>query len=863
MTARLPTPGGDNNTWGDVLNNFLEISHNADGTLQPTAISQAGGITNSQVGIANGVAGLNGSSQVPAIQLGSGTASSSNFLRGDGTWAVPSGGGTLSGDTDVSISTPTNDQVLTYNSSSGKWANASIPAASTSARGIIQIDGVASDVQPLGSQAAGSIGKVADAGHVHAMPRLDQVNNPTTSLSLNAQKITNLANGSSAQDAAAFGQIPTSASSIGGLLASNNLSDATNSSTARNNIGASQGLTPVAVKTGAYTASPGDFVPVDASSGSVTITLPTTPADKSRVEVKMIATSAANTVAINTGGSDVFNKSGGSTSGTLTLLNQALMLQYAASSAIWYVQSDDLPLSQLDNRYGLSAQAWQFKVSAYGAKGDGKIVTDAVMASSSANLACTTSTPFTSADVGKNILVSTAKGSYAHLSSTINTFTDSGHVVLANSATATTGGTPGAIAYYGTDDTAAIQSAINAAATYAQAHNGYAEVLFDPVIYIIAGAFTVGGSGLGNNQIALPNIPQTTSAHITLAFIGGEESTSLINWAQTLPQVAGATLASVRTDGTNNGTYGPAHIIGGPVNGYGGESGASTGWNNLHLVVRGMSTLSPYNATFGGMDLFSVASCDIQSFSALTAAVVPTTSAPAPSMSAPSNISNQWGWGLRLPAAGNNAKIAVGSFACEGHCYGFGPSEHSATEATRCIYNITGIEAHSGNGVSMTHAGFIGKATVEGCTNAVGFFDGGIKLDIASLCTESISSKQVFDPSNRGQGVIVVRPQNAGGFYGSSWVNGGSGVRLINGMTNAGPLASPQAAPSSGSAWTNYYYRDAWITLSATTITALSIDSTAQNGLAGSPATYTFLLPSGHAYTPTYTGTLTHTVTLL
>ena len=53
----------------------------------------------------------------------------------------------------------------------------------------------------------------------------------------NSKKITSLANGSAAQDAAAFGQIPTTASSIGGLLASNNLSDVASASTARTNLG--------------------------------------------------------------------------------------------------------------------------------------------------------------------------------------------------------------------------------------------------------------------------------------------------------------------------------------------------------------------------------------------------------------------------------------------------------------------------------------------------------------------------------------------------------------------------------------------------------------------------------------------------
>ena len=31
MTARLPTPGSDDGAWGDLLNAFLQIGHDADG----------------------------------------------------------------------------------------------------------------------------------------------------------------------------------------------------------------------------------------------------------------------------------------------------------------------------------------------------------------------------------------------------------------------------------------------------------------------------------------------------------------------------------------------------------------------------------------------------------------------------------------------------------------------------------------------------------------------------------------------------------------------------------------------------------------------------------------------------------------
>jgi len=35
--SRLPTVGGDDNTWGNILNDFLEVEHNADGTLKNVA----------------------------------------------------------------------------------------------------------------------------------------------------------------------------------------------------------------------------------------------------------------------------------------------------------------------------------------------------------------------------------------------------------------------------------------------------------------------------------------------------------------------------------------------------------------------------------------------------------------------------------------------------------------------------------------------------------------------------------------------------------------------------------------------------------------------------------------------------------
>lgn len=113
---------------------------------------------------------------------------------------------------------------------------------------------------------------------------------------------------------------------------------------------------PAAVQTSAYTASPGDFVPVDTTSGAVTVTLPTAPADGTVVAVKMVKQGSANAVTVSCGTGDVINYAGGSTSDTITLLYQAGVYQYEAANAVWYALPA-LNLAQLDLRYPLLAAA--------------------------------------------------------------------------------------------------------------------------------------------------------------------------------------------------------------------------------------------------------------------------------------------------------------------------------------------------------------------------------------------------------------------------------------------------------------------------------------------------------------------------
>ena len=47
--ARLPLSGADNGTWGDILNDFLTVSHASDGTLKSSAVTDVGAASDATV----------------------------------------------------------------------------------------------------------------------------------------------------------------------------------------------------------------------------------------------------------------------------------------------------------------------------------------------------------------------------------------------------------------------------------------------------------------------------------------------------------------------------------------------------------------------------------------------------------------------------------------------------------------------------------------------------------------------------------------------------------------------------------------------------------------------------------------------
>ncbi len=279
MAARLPNPGGDDGVWGEILNGFLAMAHNPDGTLLSSAVSAAL------------------PSSIPTTTLGSGAPSSATFLRGDGTWAVPnvSGGITsvTAADGTVAIGGTASAPTVGVNAiPEAKVTNLTIDLAATEkgankgvAGGYAPLDGAA--LVPIANLPTGTSGSTVAIGDDTRITGALQINTVAFS--------------------------GTNATSSGALTA-----------------GSTQGF--------------------DTTTGAITATLPTAPADYTIITVGMLVQGGTNVVTINTGPGDALNKVGGSTTLTLSTLNQKMLLVYRSSPKLWFAY-DFLSLGALDSRY--------------------------------------------------------------------------------------------------------------------------------------------------------------------------------------------------------------------------------------------------------------------------------------------------------------------------------------------------------------------------------------------------------------------------------------------------------------------------------------------------------------------------------
>ena len=67
--TRLPKPGGDSGNWGTILNDFLDVAHNSDGSLKTASVSAAGAELKANKNRPSGYASLDSTGNVPSNQL--------------------------------------------------------------------------------------------------------------------------------------------------------------------------------------------------------------------------------------------------------------------------------------------------------------------------------------------------------------------------------------------------------------------------------------------------------------------------------------------------------------------------------------------------------------------------------------------------------------------------------------------------------------------------------------------------------------------------------------------------------------------------------------------------------------------------
>ncbi len=91
--ARLPQPGGDNGDWGNILNDFLLQTHNADGALKSGSIGEA--------------------ALSPSVQTKLNSAQNTTGTNsGDQTLSVAGNNLTISGDNGNTVVLPANDATV-------------------------------------------------------------------------------------------------------------------------------------------------------------------------------------------------------------------------------------------------------------------------------------------------------------------------------------------------------------------------------------------------------------------------------------------------------------------------------------------------------------------------------------------------------------------------------------------------------------------------------------------------------------------------------------------------------------------------------------------------------------------------------
>jgi hypothetical protein len=339
--ARLPNPGSDDGTWGGILNDFLVVAHNPDGTLQNTGIIATKATDASVVHLTGNelVAGTKTFSVAPVVPTPSLSSHAANksYVDSVASSGAPNATATatgliqLAGDLGGSGSTATAPVITDGAITNSKLANGAVSANKLAAGSVTSneiADGTITNTDISGSAAIAK-SKLAALGIVDADVS-----------TISESKVTGLVSDLAAKAADSAVVHKADFTAKGDLLAGSG-SGAYASVTAGSNgqvltadssqatgvkwaSPASPNSHSIAVKSGDYTLTTSDeFILANAASAALTLTLPTAVSNSSLYTIKKTDSSANSVTVATTGGQTI---DGGS--------NAQLKVQYSSLSVI-------------------------------------------------------------------------------------------------------------------------------------------------------------------------------------------------------------------------------------------------------------------------------------------------------------------------------------------------------------------------------------------------------------------------------------------------------------------------------------------------------------------------------------------------
>ncbi len=163
--ARLPIPGSDAGAWGDILNDFLLVSHTSDGQLESGAVGDAApDATASSAGMIQLAGDLSGTASTPTVP-----ALADKAPVDDPTFT---GTVTLPGDPATDLEAATKQYV-------DDTVTAGAPDATTTNKGLVQLAG-----DLAGTAAAPTVPALADKAEAGANTDITSLDGLTTPLSV-------------------------------------------------------------------------------------------------------------------------------------------------------------------------------------------------------------------------------------------------------------------------------------------------------------------------------------------------------------------------------------------------------------------------------------------------------------------------------------------------------------------------------------------------------------------------------------------------------------------------------------------------------------------------------------------------------